>query len=88
MSFDNFNDFNWDSMKTNAVETVKKKFEKDTRYWQISANEAGVGSAIIRLLPDPKNVPWMQRYEYALKKPIPGGKPKWYIANSRESFNI
>lgn len=54
MSFDNFDNFDWNSMKTNAVETQKKKYEKDTRYWTISANEQGIGSAIIRVLPDPK----------------------------------
>lgn len=86
MSFDNFDSFDWNAMQNNAIEKTKKSFEKDTRYWNISSNEQGIGSAVIRLLPDPKNRPYVQRFEYSLKKPIPGAKAKWYIANSRETI--
>jgi hypothetical protein len=83
-----FDNFDWNAMKGNAVQNVKKTFEADTRYWKVSQGENGVGSALIRLLPDPKNVPFVQRYEYALKKSIPGAKAKWYIANDRTTIDL
>jgi len=67
-----------------------KKYEADSRFWKLSKNENGVGLAIIRLLPDRKNTPWVRLYGYSLKKPNPvvPGKYLWYIANSPDTINL
>lgn len=65
-----------------AVEKESNKggFEKDTRFWQPTVDEAGNGFAVIRFLPPPagEEFPWVKVYSHGFKGPT----GKWYIENS------
>lgn len=66
-----------------AVEKESAKgggFEKDTRFWQPTVDEAGNGFSIIRFLPAPpgEEYPWVKVYSHGFKGPT----GKWYIENS------
>jgi hypothetical protein len=68
---------------TKALEATQKKFQKDERYWELSVDKAGNGTATIRFLDSPHvdgpvtGVPFVQKYSHGFKGP--GG---WYIENS------
>lgn len=66
-----------------AVEKENNKgggFEKDTRFWEPTVDEAGNGFAVIRFLPAPsgEEYPWVKVYSHGFKGPT----GKWYIENS------
>ena len=63
-----------------------KKNEKDDRFWTISRDKAGNGSAIIRILP-PVNgdeLPWVKNFSYGFSGPT----GKWYIQDSPTSIGL
>lgn len=57
--------------------------EKDDRFWKLTVDKAGNGSAIIRFLPEPKGeeTPFVRFWDHGFKGP--GG---WYIEKSRTSI--
>lgn len=64
-----------------------KKNEKDDRFWTISRDKAGNGSAIIRILP-PVNgdeLPWVKSYSYGWQSKTTG---KWYINESPTAIGL
>jgi hypothetical protein len=74
------------SALTKALEATTKKFQKDSRYWELSVDKAGNGTATIRFLDSPHadgeaGVPFVQKYSYGFKGP--GG---WYIENALSSL--
>lgn len=54
--------------------------EEDKRFWKISRDKAGNGSAIIRFLPavNGDEIPWVRVYSYGFKGP----SGRWYINES------
>lgn len=88
---DNF-DFSWDSMSSNLQKNIttsseKKSYSADSRFWKISKDDKGIGTAIIRFLPDKNKLMFAQIYHYSLQKEV-AGKKWYYIANSPESINL
>jgi hypothetical protein len=76
---------NWDELEKSLGEDVKKakKDYKDDRFWTLSRDENNNGGAIIRLLPDPNGVPFIQMYSHAWQSYDPIKKKKrWYINES------
>jgi hypothetical protein len=51
----------------------------DDRFWKLTVDKAGNGSAVIRFLPAPQgeDIPWVRTWDHGFKGP--GG---WYIENS------
>jgi len=78
------------SMRSAASSKITSEFEKvanpessygkDDRFWQITRDKAGNGSAVIRFLPPTEGdeLPWVKIYNHAFQGP--GGR--WYIENS------
>lgn len=70
-------DFSWESMQAklqpNAFGDKKgyTKKEVDTRFWTLSKDENGNGAAVIRFLPDPEGVPFINMIKINAQK---GGK--------------
>jgi hypothetical protein len=57
--------------------------EVDTRFWTLTRDKAGNGSAVIRFLPTPAvdgddALPWVRYFDHGFKGP----SGKWYIENS------
>lgn len=65
------------------MEGTNNKTSKDERFWSLTVDKAGNGSAVIRFLPSPKGEddPFVQMNSYGFKGP--GG---WYIENSRTTI--
>lgn len=66
--------------KINAPQTERAE---DTRFWTLSRDKAGNGSAVIRFLPAPAvdgddALPWVRYFDHGFKGP----SGKWYIENS------
>lgn len=64
-----------------------KRNEKDNRFWSITRDKAGNGSAVIRILP-PVNgdeLPWVKSFSYAFQNP---GTGKWYIQDSPTAIGL
>lgn len=83
-------DFSWDNLSANLQNNINaKKYEKDTRFWKLSKDESGNGTALIRLLTDATGTPMVKLFHYSIKKYNPGNpKAIWFIANSPESVNL
>ena len=84
-------DWSFDSVAKDIqrTENTFKKYEKDTRFWRLSKNEAGDGTALIRLMLDKNGKKRTQPlYYYSLKRQGIDGKTKWYIANSPETIGL
>jgi hypothetical protein len=85
-------DFSWDDLSKNlqANAGAPKTFEKDTRFWTLSKDENGNGAALIRLLPDKDNKPFVKLFHYGIKKynPTNPKKPLWFISDSPESIGL
>lgn len=67
--------------KINAPQTSER--EEDTRFWKLSRDKSGNGSAVIRFLPAPAvdgddGLPWVRYFDHGFKGP----SGKWYIENS------
>ena len=68
-----------------------KKFEADKRFWKLSKDETGRGSAIIRLVTDKNKLPYVRIFHYNSKKSIQQGDKKkdlWLIADSPATINL
>lgn len=64
-----------------------KRNDSDDRFWTISRDKAGNGSAIIRILP-PVNgdeLPWVKNFSYGWQSKVTG---KWYINESPTSIGL
>lgn len=64
-----------------------KRNEKDNRFWSITRDKAGNGSAVIRILP-PVNgdeLPWVKSFSYAFQN---SGTGKWYIQDSPTAIGL
>lgn len=62
-----------------------KRNEKDNRFWSITRDKAGNGSAVIRILP-PVNgdeLPWVKSFSYAFNN-----DGKWYIQDSPTTIGL
>lgn len=69
---------------TKELDSGGNRKEKDDRFWSLSRDKAGTGSAIIRFLP-PVNgdeVPWVKVCSYGFQGP----SGKWYINDSPSSI--
>lgn len=59
-----------------------EKYEADTRYWTLTADSAGNGSAVIRFLPSPAgeedNAPYVKMFSHGFQGPT----GQWYIEKS------
>ena len=67
--------------KINAPQTSER--EEDNRFWKLSRDKSGNGSAVIRFLPAPAvdgddGLPWVRYFDHGFKGP----SGKWYIENS------
>jgi hypothetical protein len=67
--------------KINAPQSNER--EEDTRFWKLSRDKSGNGSAVIRFLPAPAvdgddGLPWVRYFDHGFKGPT----GKWYIENS------
>lgn len=63
-----------------------RRNEKDDRFWQLSRDKSGNGSAIIRILP-PTNgdeLPWVKEFSYGFKSET----GKWYINLSPTTIGL
>lgn len=60
--------------------------EKDDRFWTVTRDGAGTGSAIIRFLPpvNGENIPWVKSFSYGFKGP----SGRWYINESPSAINL
>lgn len=60
--------------------------EKDTRFWNLSRDQAGNGSAVIRILPPfaGDDLPWVKSFTYAFQGPA----GKWYINESPTAIGL
>lgn len=58
----------------------------DDRYWKLTVDDVGNGSAVIRFLPAPEGeeYPYVKMYNHAFKNEKTG---KWYIENCRSTIN-
>jgi len=58
----------------------------DDRYWKLTVDDVGNGSAVIRFLPAPEGeeYPFVKMYSHAFKNEKTG---KWYIENCRSTIN-
>jgi len=63
-----------------------KRNDKDDRFWSISRDKAGNGSAIIRILPpvNGDDLPWVKNFSYAFQGPT----GKWFINESPTSIGL
>lgn len=64
-----------------------KRNEKDNRFWSITRDKAGNGSAVIRILP-PVNgdeLPWVKSFSYGWQSKTTG---KWYINESPTAIGL
>lgn len=62
----------------------KEGSQNDERFWRVTTDKSGNGTALIRFLPpaDGESVPWVQLFSHAFQGP--GG---WYIENSLTTLN-
>ena len=72
--------------KINAPQSTER--EADNRFWTLTRDKAGNGSAVIRFLPAPAvdgddALPWVRYFDHGFKGPT----GKWYIENSLTTIN-
>ena len=70
-----------DKLTTELAKTnSNKSYEDDDRFWKLTQDKAGNGSAVIRFLPavEGEDIPWVKLFSHAFKGPT----GKWYIENS------
>lgn len=83
----------WETLQKNVVQNIKIQKEKkdynDPRVWKITKDENDRGSALIRLLPDPENVPYVVLYNHSFSSYDPTKKKaRWFIENSPETIKL
>jgi len=74
-----------DKLSDELNKTASKKYGDDERFWKVTTDKAGNGSAIIRFLPakgDESEIPWVSYYSHSFQGP--GG---WYIENCLTTIN-
>jgi hypothetical protein len=61
--------------------------EKDDRFWSLTRDKAGNGSAVIRILPPmgEDELPWVKNFTYAFKSETTG---RWYIQESPTTIGL
>ena len=61
--------------------------EKDDRFWSLTRDKAGNGSALIRILPPmgEDELPWVKNFTYAFKSETTG---RWYIQESPTTIGL
>jgi hypothetical protein len=73
---------NRDSMKEKviAIGDGKNSGQSDNRFWKLTRDKTGTGSAVIRFLPpiNGDELPWVKVFSYAFQGPT----GKWYINDS------
>jgi hypothetical protein len=83
----------WETLQQNVQSTVKIQKEKkdynDPRMWKLTRDESDRGSALIRLLPDQNNVPYVAIYSHSFSTYDPvKKKQRWFIQNSPETIGL
>lgn len=83
----------WESLQKNVQENIPSKKEKkdfnDPRMWKLERDENDTGSALIRLVPDKENIPYVLVYSHSFSTFDPvKKKARWFIRNSPETINL
>lgn len=65
---------------TKDLDSGGKRNDEDNRFWKLSRDKSGTGSAVIRFLPpvNGDDLPWVKAFSYGFKGPT----GKWYINES------
>jgi hypothetical protein len=65
---------------TKEIESYSSKKQEDDRFWKVTRDKSGNGSALIRFLPAPdgETFPWVRMFSHAFKGP----SGQWYIEKS------
>jgi len=77
-------DFSWESMQAKlqpnafADKQGYTKKEVDTRFWTLSKDENGNGAAVIRFLPDPEGVPFINMIK--INAQLPKGQKGFFVS--------
>jgi hypothetical protein len=89
LNFDN-GALDWSTLEKNLnIKETKKKNFSDDRFWKLSRDENDNGGAIIRLLPDPTNTPYIQRYNHAFSSyDKVKSKKRWFLGVSPETCGL
>ena len=87
MSFDLFSGFDSSDLMSKVPQEPIKKDYTDSRFWKISKNEQGSGTAVIRLITDKNKIPYTRVYHYSAKKKIKD-KEYWLIADAPSTINL
>ena len=87
MSFDLFSGFDSSDLMSKVPQEPIKKDYTDRRFWKISKNEQGSGTAVIRLITDKNKIPYTRVYHYSAKKKIKD-KEYWLIADAPSTINL
>ena len=74
----------FDDLRAQADKLSTKTFAKDQRYWNLTRDAHGNGSAVIRFLPRPmgESNDYVRIFSYGFQ----GNGGQWYIENSRQSI--
>ena len=87
MSFANLkrNSGNFAALREKMKEEQKGNNYNDDRFWKLSVDKSGIGSAVIRFMPPPEGepMPYVLIYHHAFKNPKSG---KWFIENCPTSL--
>ena len=85
MSFDLFSGFDSSDLMSKVPQEPIKKDYTDSRFWKISKNEQGSGTAVIRLITDKNKIPYTRVYHYSAKKKI---KDKYQVLDDEVQRDI
>ena len=83
----------WETLQQNVQQNIKinkeKKDYNDARFWSITKDENQKGTALIRLIPDPENVPYIIMYNHSFSSyDKQKKKARWFIENSAETIKL
>jgi hypothetical protein len=85
--------FDWNNLSKNLQNTIGAKPKKevksfeDERFWTMSKDENGNGSAIIRLIPDKNGMPFIKMFKHGFKKfDTTTKRDRWFIEASPSSI--
>lgn len=79
---------NFKKLQEEATKMTQRGGNKDPRFWELTLDKAGNGSAILRFLPAPEvdgddGIPWVRIFRHSFEGP--GG---WYIENSLTTIGL
>lgn len=82
--------FNWDAVRDKIKDDESKKgggkkFEKDTRFYEVNRDANGNAMVIFRFLPDKNGTPYIKYYNHGFEY-LKAGAKKWYIQNCVNTF--